>query len=266
MYLRNTQNKLLLCILFVLLLYTDVKSQDSVFKNNAFSLGIGSVSVKDAERIPSGMPGTNYSLNFISSERGKNKQFEFSSRISYLHLSKNNFNTGSNLYFSGIELNTGGIWSRKIPFQFLLADYTAGIGGSLNGYYFYPYTTQHEHAIESWSMSADLAGEFEKRISSFILNGQIKIPLFTLGHFDEYQNIPTSNNKEEILTYYLLPNNIAFIDRYIDMKVNLSVIYRIPSSKKINFKFGYEFDMTRTNVFNHLFLKRANLFYVGIVF
>lgn len=269
MLLKHTQHKLLLAILIALLFCINVKCQEQAIRSNEFKLGIGAVHLKDAERMPSGISGTGYFLQFKSSKEEENKLFEYESRFLFVSSSNKYIKIGSKQHSSGFELNTGGMWSRKISFQFLSAEYFIGLGESLNGHFFYQtpdwYNYYYQYPFGKWLISSDLGGGFFKKMSSCNIVGQIKIPVLAFGHFDEYQNRPLLFNKEVVLDY-LTPNNIVTINKYFDLRLNISVIYCISSSKRINLTCGGEFNFSRSNVFNHLYLRQSNLFYLGILY
>lgn len=271
MHSAYTRNRLPIVLLSFLLLCIPVKSQErQAVKRHAFKSGVGSVALKDAELIPSGISATHLFLQFDSSKERQERLFEFESRVSYLRPSDADLQSEKSLYSYGMQLNTGCVWSRKIPFQLLSATCYLGAGESLNGFFFIPNETlpspYYIWPFGGWALSTDAACALTKRYSSFVVAGKVKMPVFSFGRFSDYQDHPLLKSDKAVFKEYLIPNAVATINRYFDFRLDLSVTHTISATRKIDATVGGKIHFIRSNVFDHLYLQQSNLLYIGIIF
>lgn len=231
---------------------------------NEFRFGIGCVSYRNALYIPSGLPGTNYSLAYSGLKESQTKQFEFIAKVDYSHLMNNRISISNNQFYDYFQLKVGMSWSREISAPFPNLKWYIGLGEIFNGYYCNS-PIENLYPFGGWHMTSDFKWRMNMDIKPITLQAHISIPFFVFGHFDKYQDTPLTYYYQEHIKEYLPPNAITTINKYFDVNTEISALYHLKSNNKVSLKCSYEFDRLRSNVYENLILSQLHMFSVGII-
>ena len=253
------------CLVFCVLPFIFQKMYANTPENQTtknFSLSIGSIQYIDALRIPSGLPGANYSFLFNSLKNNKNKSFEFMVKGSYSKLQKNNYNSEHSFY-NLVDLKTGIVWCWNIPTPNLFCNANIGIGEILNSY-FANSTIEFSNPFGGWSLNSTIKLDIYKNITQQLrLNSSISSSLFALGHFEPYQDTDLEHNFISYLKYYVIPNNIVSLNNYKDIELKIDIQYKI---KNTSLKLGYEYYGLKSTVFDRQIIKQVHNISLGLIF
>ena len=260
---------ILTSLLFYLII---LKGQTTI---NEISLGWGSVAYNNSFSLPSGLPGGSFALMFNRDKINGNKKFTFNTRLQYYRLIKDGIltNTATGIPYQMGEVKLTCQWGRELPVVIPGLNAWFAFGSSFNGLFggrsSYPnFTGQSMYFNEKtghWYFSTELNLLCIKDFKTMRLHGQIHMPIFVLGHFQEYQGNFLGVNFGENFKYYAIPNSIAAINTFFYPDINVSVVKFISKNKRIGIKLSYNFQHMNSGIHNNRIAKNNNIVLIGLI-
>jgi hypothetical protein len=245
----------------------------SYTKSTELGVGIGHMEYMNTVAVPSGLPGLSTQLEYCQTTINKlNPQlsFEFTARADYAHLIRSEYNNGINYPYHHGEISVGSIMSLQT--KEVLPNLNIKIGGgllfhsmlSINPLNFS--SELHYFGLYgNWFLSPTIRLELGYKVRNILLQTKFTMPILMIGFFQEFQNYPFKSSDQ--LLYFITPNTCVLPTKYLQAKVDISAYIPLVKSKsnQLDFKIGYYFDGSRSNINYNTEHKRNQGICFGIV-